>query len=339
VDGGACLVPAAAGVCMFRDDGADRAGGFHYRGRGDEALLAALSADSPVDGSAVLTGLLWHEHAAAVPLYIPAVASIFAIAIVKWTFAGSAATSSIRPGRARVRVLFLTGEMTFGAIRRPSRASTRLRSDPARIRQDRLARLQAARWTGRFSAMGGYPRSAVDGALTAWSIRTSSDRSESTCRPATSTFSWAAFPLHRRGSALLFCGNVHLFAKRIITWEIRWPISLFRSFGDGIRGLRFGSGLSPRRAVPFFLGRIAVGAFYMATTRSRRPHLVGMILFGLGCGLLSYLLRFTARFRRGFALILIMNIFVPTSTVHRSRRFVLTAEAAGRDLDCRSVCA
>ena len=55
-----------------------------------EFLLSRMSKESTLwDGSAFLTGLLVGVNMSpTIPLYIPAVASVFAIFVAKWTFGG-----------------------------------------------------------------------------------------------------------------------------------------------------------------------------------------------------------------------------------------------------------
>jgi electron transport complex protein RnfD len=131
---------------------------------------------------------------------------------------------------------------------------------------------------------------------------------------------------------LLLAGTVHLFAKRIVSWEI--PFAFIASFGLLVwifGGLRFGGGfLAGDVLFHLFTGGLMLGAFYMATDLVSTPLTPpGMLLFGLGCGLLSFLIRFYGSFPEGVSLsILVMNIFVPVINRYTGpRRFGL---AGGR---------
>ena len=108
-------------------------------------------------------------------------------------------------------------------------------------------------------------------------------------------------------------------AKRVclavIGWEV--PAAYLGSFAllvGALGGLRLGDGLW-RGDVFFHLcsGGLLLGAFFMATDPVRAPPtLPGLLLFGAGAGLLTFLLRFYSFLPEGVApAIILMNLCVP----------------------------
>jgi electron transport complex protein RnfD len=114
---------------------------------------------------------------------------------------------------------------------------------------------------------------------------------------------------------LLLLGSIYLLIKKIIAWEI--PVAYIGSFGLAawtFGGLPFGAGLF-HGDVAFHLltGGLALGALFMATdpvtSPMKRP---GRIIFGLGCGMLTFVLRIWGSQPEGVALaIVLLNMFVP----------------------------
>ncbi len=111
---------------------------------------------------------------------------------------------------------------------------------------------------------------------------------------------------------LLLAGAAVLFLKKYISWHI--PVSF-------LLGVIIMSGLThlanPDRYMdPIFhivTGGVIIGAFFMATDYVTSPtYPLGMIIFGLGCGLLTMIIRLWAAFPEGVSFaILIMNAFTP----------------------------
>lgn len=122
---------------------------------------------------------------------------------------------------------------------------------------------------------------------------------------------------------LLLLGAAYLMFKKIITWHI--PVSF-------LLGVVILSGLThlanpDRYADPLFhifTGGVVIGAFFMATDYVTSPtYPLGMILFGLGCGLLTMLIRLWGGFPEGVSFaILIMNAVTPLiERVTRPKKF------------------
>jgi electron transport complex protein RnfD len=110
----------------------------------------------------------------------------------------------------------------------------------------------------------------------------------------------------------LVLGLVYMLYRKIITWHI--PVSMIATvvFMTGIFWL-----IDPARyANPLFhllTGGVMLGAVFMATDYVTSPFTHrGMIIFGVGIGVLTVLIRLFGSYPEGVSFaILIMNAFVP----------------------------
>ncbi|MCF7792573.1 MAG: RnfABCDGE type electron transport complex subunit D [Candidatus Cloacimonetes bacterium] len=116
-------------------------------------------------------------------------------------------------------------------------------------------------------------------------------------------------------AAALLIGAAYLAYKHIIEWRI--PISyigtvfvLIYIFG-GINGLFSASIMLP--IFHIFSGGLILGAFFMATDMVTSPVTKrGRIIFGIGCGVLTVVIRMVGGYPEGVSYsILLMNIAVP----------------------------
>ena len=110
----------------------------------------------------------------------------------------------------------------------------------------------------------------------------------------------------------LILGGVYMLARRIISWHI--PVSFLAS--AAVFAAIFWQINPEAYADPLFhmlAGGMMLGAIYMATDYSTSPMAPrGMIIFGIGCGLLTMIIRLFGAYPEGVAFsILIMNAFVP----------------------------
>ncbi len=110
----------------------------------------------------------------------------------------------------------------------------------------------------------------------------------------------------------LILGGVYMLARRIISWHI--PVSFLAS--AAVFAAIFWQINPEIYADPLFhmlAGGMMLGAIYMATDYSTSPMAPGgMIIFGVGCGLLTMIIRLFGAYPEGVAFsILIMNSFVP----------------------------
>ncbi|HAQ38637.1 MAG TPA: Na+-transporting NADH:ubiquinone oxidoreductase subunit D [Saprospirales bacterium] len=113
-------------------------------------------------------------------------------------------------------------------------------------------------------------------------------------------------------AVLLLLGGLYLIWKKIITWHIPVSVLLTVAAFSAVMWL-----VDPTQyADPLFhliTGGLMLGAFYMATDLVTSPMSPkGQILFGIGIGLLTMLIRYFGAYPEGVSFaILIMNAFVP----------------------------
>lgn len=119
-----------------------------------------------------------------------------------------------------------------------------------------------------------------------------------------------------RGGALgetcavaLLLGFVYLLVRRIISWHI--PVAFI---GSVYLFSFFMEGMDPMAALSAILsGGLLLGAVFMATDYTTSPTTPwGKIIFGLGAGLLTFLIRYFGTYPEGVSFaILFMNILTP----------------------------
>jgi electron transport complex protein RnfD len=110
----------------------------------------------------------------------------------------------------------------------------------------------------------------------------------------------------------LIIGGIYLLYRRIITWHIPAAYILSTAVFAWILWM-----VNPEQYIdPTFhllAGGLMLGAIYMATDMVSSPMTpAGMIVFGIGCGVLTMLIRVFGAYPEGVSFaILIMNAFVP----------------------------
>ena len=303
-----------------------------------EYLAARLNKTSTLaDGSAFVTGLLVaYNMPPDVPLYVPLVASLFGIIVVKWCF-GGLGCNWMNPALAgRVFVFFSwTGGMT--TWRFPSTmnaADTVSGASPLGFLKTGLADFQGTvSGAPEFLSASGYPVSGMDRAVSAWMGRTLGFAPGSGCVD----LFVGNIPgcIGEVSALLLLLGAVVLLVRKIITWEI--PVAYLGTFGVLIwmfGGRAFGQGFfSGDVLFHLFSGGLMLGAFYMATDMVTSPLTrKGMLIFGAGCGFLTFLIRIYGSFPEGVSLaIIFMNILVPMiNRFTQPKRFGVTAKEPGK---------
>ena len=267
------------------------------------------------DGSAVLTGLLiGMSMSAAVPLFIPVVASSFAMLVVKWTFGGLGANWMNPALAGRVFVFFSwTGSMTNWVFPRTLPAVDGLSGATP------LGLVKAARGVIPIGEplsvlrQVGYPVSDLDAGVTGW-LNTRVLDSFGVNLPGGYVDLFVGNTggsIGEISALLLLLGTVVLFSRRIITWQI--PFAFFFSFAILTRAFG-GDGLwSGDVLFAVFTGGFILAVFFMATDTVTSPLTsVGMLIYGAGAGLLTFVLRAYGQFPESAALaIILMNIAVP----------------------------
>jgi electron transport complex protein RnfD len=271
------------------------------------------------DWSAVLTGLLiGYNMPPSVPLYVPLIGSVFAIAVVKMAF-GGLGRNWMNPALAgRVFVTFSwTGFMTRWQAPLNWNADTVTSASVLGFVKSGLMDFEGSvRGPIEFLALKAYPTSGV-GTAGGGGL------------PALLAPLGRIFPtgygdlflgnipgcIGEVSVLLLLLGSIYLFVKKIITWEI--PVSYIGSFALLIwflGGRPFGGGLFTGDVLFHLMaGGLMLGALYMATDMVSSPLTrKGMIIYGVGAGFLTFLIRIYGSFPEGVSLaIIIMNMFVP----------------------------
>lgn len=117
-------------------------------------------------------------------------------------------------------------------------------------------------------------------------------------------------------SLAIVIGGVYLLCRRVITWHI--PVAFVGTVA------LFGA-IAGHNALEYILcGGVLLGAFFMATDYSTSPHTsLGKIIFGIGCGLITFVIREFGGYPEGVSFaILLMNIVAPyISMLTRKRPF------------------
>ncbi len=262
------------------------------------------------DFSAAVTGLLIGMNMPPmVPLYIPVIASVFAMLVVKWTFGGLGANWMNPALAGRVFVFFsFSSQMSSFSLPRALSADLVTSATP-------LSQIK----TMITSGVGGISNSEMLSSVTYPVSEMAGNLSSSLGIPG---YTIDAFVGNIGGcigevsSLLLLVGGLFLIFKKIITWHI--PVTYLASFailswifGGVPRGLGLFSG---EVLYPLFTGGLFLGAFFMATDWVTTPTTKkGEIIFGIGCGFFTFLIRYFGSLPEGVSLaILLMNILTPT---------------------------
>lgn len=103
----------------------------------------------------------------------------------------------------------------------------------------------------------------------------------------------------------LILGGIYLLIRRVISWHT--PVA----FIGTVALMSFICGKDPLYQI--LSGGLILGAFFMATDYATTPPTkLGKLVFGIGCGLITILIRFWGNLPEGVSFsILLMNIFTP----------------------------
>jgi len=259
------------------------------------------------DGSAVVTGILvaFNINAAA-PWWLPVIGAFFAIAIAKQIF-GGLGHNIFNPallGRAFLVASWPT-LMTAGWTRSTLDSINGLTNLPANI----PAVITGATPLGVAKAIRDVTQVSPDIADIIMNKLASMD--------TIVNLFWGNIGgcIGEVSAAALLIGAAFLAYKHIIEWRI--PVSYILTvfvltyiFG-GIHGLFSASIFLP--IFHIFAGGLILGAFYMATDMVSSPVTKrGRIIFGMGCGLITVIIRLVGGYPEGVSYsILLMNIAVP----------------------------
>lgn len=278
-----------------------------------EYLLGKVSKEFTLwDGSALVTGMLIGMNMSpTIPLFIPVLASFFAIAVAKWTFGGlganwanpaiagrifvffsfSAAMSSFKLPYALAKVDAVSGATPLSLVKTVVTSKDALGATSLKILADNGYGISAfAQKIQNLTGISGYHIDAFVGNIPG-------------C-------------IGEVSKLLLIAGGIYLLCRKIITWHI--PVAFLGSyavltwvFGGIPNGLGFFNG---EVIANLFRGGLILGAIFMATDMVTSPITYkGMIIFGVGCGFFTFLFRTFGSLPEATSVaILIMNIATPT---------------------------
>ena len=279
-----------------------------------EYLLGRFSDEFTLwDGSALLTGLLIGLNmSSSVPLFIPAVASAFAIIVAKWTFGGLGANwaNPALAGRVFVFFSFTTPMSTFVAPRTLARVmpDAIASATPLGLVKTAVSGGSVGLDANALLAQTGYPATNL-----AQSIAAATGFNAYTI----DSFLGNVGGCIGEVSALaLLIGGIYLLVRKIITWHI--PVVYMASlsilswlFGGLPSGLGlFGGSFFP----PLFSGGLMLGAIFMATDYVTSPITrKGQVIYAVGCGFFTFLFRYFGGMPEAVSVsILLMNVITPT---------------------------
>lgn len=111
---------------------------------------------------------------------------------------------------------------------------------------------------------------------------------------------------------LLLIGGIYLLIKKTITWHI--PVSIFATVAIFSEIFHLVNPMHyPSVAIELLAGGLFLGAIFMATDYASSPmSKAGQIIFGVGIGLITMIIRYWGAYPEGVSFaILIMNALVP----------------------------
>lgn len=291
------LLPAAAGGVVFFGTGTIPVF--------ISAIAGAMAAEGAVqfirkapvtlsDGSAFLTGFLVALNMPPdLPLWLPFLGSVFAIAVVKQCFGG-------------------LGHNIF---------------NPALGGRVFLILAYTRQMTTEWKEPAGAELSAVTGAtpLSAWVEGNSADTAALFSPEALFNLFTGRVGgcIGETSALLLLAGAVFLFIKKYVSWHI--PVFFLGTLGffAAVFGRGETAAFFPANIFfHLFAGGAFLGAFFMATDMATSPMTArGKMIFGAGCGFLTASIRFYAGYPEGVSFaILLMNSAVPVIDRHTRPR-------------------
>ncbi len=313
-----CLAPAAAwGVALYGAPAALVLAVSVGTAAASEALCSLARRSFTLgDGSAVLSGLLVGCLAPpGAPLYVPAVASGFAMVVVKHTF-GGLGSNWVNPALAGMLFARLSWPAAFAAF--PATRWTPAVRPPLEVLAEAIASGGAARGGAFFTLAGvGAGASAADAAVTGWlnahvlgriGLHVAGGAFDIMVGIRPGAIGEAAVPL-------LIAAGVVLAVRRIIRWEIPVAsLAVFAALAWALGGLPAGTG--PFTGSPVFhlaAGSLLLVGIFMATDPVTSPLTrSGRVIAGCLLGALAFLLRFYGSLGDGAALaLLLVNCTVP----------------------------
>ncbi|MBQ2842037.1 MAG: RnfABCDGE type electron transport complex subunit D [Clostridia bacterium] len=250
------------------------------------------------DFSAVVTGLiLAFNLPVSIPLWMAAIGSFFAIVVVKQMFGGIGQNFANPAIVARI-VLLLSFGQAMGSWTAPLSWKT-----------------DAVSTATPLAILGGETEEALPSLLDMFLGIRGGCLGE-TC------------------SVALIVGGIYLLARRVISYKI--PVA----FIGTVAVVMFIAGKGDLEFVAYQLmsGGLLLGAFFMATDYSTSPiKSNAKIVFGIGCGLLTCVIRLFASLPEGVSFaILIMNLLVPhIETIMAPKPFGTVKEKKAKEVEAK----
>lgn len=251
------------------------------------------------DGSAILTGLLLGMNMPPmVPLYIPILSSVFAIALVKQAF-GGLGQNWANPAIAGRVFAFVAWSKEMTSWTPPFSSDSLTSATPLSALKSALLDGTATTGDGAMKLLEQLPNDI---------LKTQIDY-------VRLFFGFKGGCIGEVSVFLLLLAGLFLLYRKIITVDI--PLSYLGTtalLAWVFDGVRFGTGLFTGDPLFHLLtGGLVLGAFFMATDLVTTPLTTqGRILFGIGCGIITILIRLYGSFPEGVSLaILFMNMLTP----------------------------
>lgn len=227
------------------------------------------------DLSAAVTGLLLAMNfSPEIPLWIAAIGGVFAIIIVKQLF-GGLGQNFINPALAARAFLMASWPVQMTTWKDPAGVADAVSSATP------LAILKGTEATGSLPGLMDMFLGNIGGCIGETSV------------------------------LALLIGAIYLLIKRVITPEI--PLTFIATVGVMTWILGGDSLFQGQFIYHIFAGGLMLGAFFMATDYTTSPvTFKGRIIMGIGCGLLTSVIRLFGGYPEGVSYsILIMNLVVP----------------------------
>jgi Na+-translocating ferredoxin:NAD+ oxidoreductase subunit D len=292
------------------------------------------------DGSAFLTGLLvGMAMPPGISPFIPAVASLFAVSVVKGAF-GGLGSNWMNPALAGIAFALLnwpTAMSTWAVPHHLASLAGISGATPLGFARSHAAASLAGSANMDILRSGGLQFSSIDASVTETLNRyvfspLGADMPGGYIDLLLGNKSGA---LGELSAILILAASVILISRKVIRWEI--PASIIGSFSLltwAFGGLFSGNGFfSGDVLFSLLTGSFLLVSFFMAPDPVTSPSSrVGMLLFGVGIGVLSFLLRVFGSSAEGSAFaVILMNCAVPavakldTSAFRRRASRALTA--------------
>jgi electron transport complex protein RnfD len=265
------------------------------------------------DGSALLTGwLLAMTLPPWAPWWTGVLGAVFAIALAKHAFGGIGQNLFNPAMVARVALLVsFPVVMTAWILPHP------LLSSEAPGLSQSVSITFAGKAPDSISAASalGYVKTELSrGVPVSESLKAFSRNSSLSHMPDMLDLAWGykAGSLGETSVVLILIGGIFLLARRIISWHIPVAVlgSLFAmgTLFNAIDPARFAPGLFHLLSGASFLGAFFIATDYVTSPVSKK----GQLIFGVGCGVLTWVIRNFAGYPEGMAFaVLLMNSLTP----------------------------